>query len=139
MFVSIKNMLPGLLDLAPLKDSTGHPLVLRGNASKEIAQEDVGHPVIQRVKAAGWVKIGGAAEPEVLPPPPAPPAPPPVIKTEAPQEELVMPNVPDEPSAPVAATPPASTESEAPVEPVPAESAPVEPTPTKSSKSSRKS
>lgn len=107
MLVSIKNRLPGLLDLSPLKDSSGRPLVLRGNASAEVLQEDVGHPVIQRVKASGWIEIVDTTTPAALPPPPTPPAPP-VIKTSAPPEELVMPTMPEEQ---------ASTDASAPVAP----------------------
>lgn len=117
MFVSIKNKLPGLLDLSPLKDSSGRVLVLRGNAVAEIAKEDLGHSVVQRVLAASWIEVVDAAAPKA--PPPAPP----MIKTSAPPEELVMPTMPEERAsadAPAPAAPAADIAAEptAPAAPV---------------------
>lgn len=109
--VTIKNTLAGALDLAPLKDDLGRTLALRGNETREITEEQLGDPVIQRVMAAGWLVVAPAPPPSAsidATPVVEPPPPPPVIKTSAPPEELKMPAMPED----AVALPPPPTPSE---------------------------
>jgi len=132
--IRVKNTLVGILDLAPLKDETGRTLALKGNEERDVTEEVLGHPIVQRVLDAKWLKvIDGVDTATPIEAPPAPPAPAeiPVIKTSAPPEELKMPEelasvetTLDAPAQPAALEPPPA------VEPAPAVETPVETTVT---------
>src|ERR1700684_4313812 len=96
MLITLKNTLSGLLDLSPLKDSSGHNIVFKAGETKQIPKTDLDNPLVKRVMASGWlVAVGDVPAPVVAPPapapapavvvapvePPAPPAPP--VKTAA--------------------------------------------------------
>lgn len=155
MLIPVKNMLEGLLDLAPIRSTDGRILVFQGHETIELPERLLEHEVIQRVMKAGWLKVveatppAWAAPPVEPPPPPAPeeppppPAPveppslplatsqeePPVIKTEAPPEELGLPaelvdvkTTVDEPAPLPPADEPPVVESPAPPPPKPPKS-----------------
>ena len=139
--VRIKNTLAGILDLAPLKDETGRTLALKGNEERDVTEEVLGHPVVQRVLDAKWLAVVDAAAPAVTTePPPAPPAPAeiPVIKTSAPPEELKMPEelasvetTLDTPAQPAAPEPPPVDEPAPAVETTVTSETSIAPEPTK--------
>lgn len=120
--VTFKNTLPGILDLAPLRDDLGRTLVFRGNETRDLPAELLEDPIIQRVMGAQWlveVKAPVAVIEKKAPPNKVKPI---VIKTSAPPEELKLPVMPEEPASPSPAeAPPApATTSEAPTSETPA-------------------
>lgn len=95
MLVTVKNKLPGLLNLGPLKDASGAVLVLKGNQSCEVHEDDLENPIIRQVITAKWLEVLRA--PSVVSEPRQEPAPEPaVIKISAPPEELAMPIFPED-------------------------------------------
>lgn len=88
----ISNKQASNMDLAPLRDVTGHILTFRPKGqpgdSKEVDEATCDSEIIERVFKAGWISIKSVSAWEQPPPepplpaaaaPPAPPAPPPPL------------------------------------------------------------
>jgi hypothetical protein len=91
MLVKIKNNLPGSLDLSPMKNHAGGPLILRGKSEYEILERDLSNPILLRVMKMGWLErvASSPAAPKPAPaPPPVVPAPVPVAAPMQPQDFL---------------------------------------------------
>lgn len=122
--VTFKNTLPGVLDLAPLKDDLGRNLMFRGNESRDLPATLLEEALIKRVMASKWLVevttplVASVASVKAAPI---------VIKTSAPPEELKLPVMVEEPT-PLPAAPPAAPEaptvSAAPAEPEPVKEQP---------------
>jgi len=107
----ITNKQHSIMDLAPLRDVSGHVLTFRPKGtpgdSKEVDEATVDSEIVERVYKAGWIDIKHKAPPQPSVTPGTPPAPPaPVVTPPAPP-----PPPPPAPTAPVV-TPPLHVDPE---------------------------